>query len=87
MKRESNETREWINTGIALIAVIIMLFGYFQIKDINIELKNINADSLNSTIIISENITTKDINGIECVVFSSGGKWCSSSVKDNKSNS
>ncbi len=47
-KRVMNEKREWINTIISLLMLIAMLVGLFIVNDININLKEINAEKVST---------------------------------------
>ena len=41
-----NEKREWINTIISFLMLIAMLVGLFIVNDVNVNLKEINAEKV-----------------------------------------
>lgn len=44
MENEETRIREWINTLIALLVLIVIVFGLFQIIEVNLNLNEIKAN-------------------------------------------
>ena len=64
--KKINEIREWINTIIALLGLLVIVYGTLtginELKDININLKDIKADKI-STIELEIRSSTSNSSG------------------------
>lgn len=63
MKNKNAEIREWINTAVQILMMLIMVFGLFQLIKIKIELIDITAGRVNAKEISTNKITFPNSNG------------------------
>lgn len=67
MKKEG--VREWINTVINLLVLLVMVYGVFVINSINVNLKNITAEKGNFGEItsVNANLTNATVGSIRLI--------------------
>jgi len=76
-KRNKNTFYKDYKFWFSLIAIIISIISLIRVNNVTFEFKEIKADLVETIKLISPNATIENINGVECVIFKSGGKWCS----------
>jgi len=63
----------------ALIAIIISVISLIKTTNLNLEFKELKVDIIEAIKIISPNATIENIDGVECILFENGAKWCGNS--------
>lgn len=65
--------REWINTFVAVLGLVVMLWGVMQVSEINVSLKNLTAESISANEIEANQISVAVIENVSNITFDSGG--------------
>ena len=62
-----------ISLGCLIVAIISLNTSF----NLNLEMKELKIDFIETIDLISPNATIENINGVKCLIFQSGGKICS----------
>ncbi len=62
---------------ISLGCLIVAIISLNTSSNLNLEMKELKTDFIETIDLISPNATIENINGVKCLIFKSGGKICS----------
>ena len=78
MKRDYKFWFDLIIVIVALASVIISIISLIKSSYLDLELREFKADFIEVVGLTSINATIENINGVNCIIFSSGGEICAS---------
>jgi len=66
-----------ISIIIAFFSLSVAVISLNKTYNLNLEMKELKTDFVETIKIVADNATIENINGVECIVLKSGGKICS----------
>ncbi len=71
----------WDKAGviISFLAFLVAIVALFFSTSVNIELNEFKSNLVETVKLLANNATIENIEGVQCIVYQSGGKMCSGS--------
>ena len=70
---KNKDLREWINTSVAVIGLIVIILGVGQIHEMNVNLNEIKAELVTADKINANQISVNELQNVTNITFNSGG--------------
>ena len=77
MKKDYRFWFDLIIIVIAALSLIVSITSLNKTSNLNLEMKELKTDFIETIKIVANNATIQNIDGIECIILKSGGKICS----------
>lgn len=76
-KKEAERIIQILFLAIAFVSLIISAISLYKTTLVDIDLNEVKTNLIEANEIFSDYAIIENIRGVECVVFKSGGSWCS----------